>query len=158
MLSRPGEPASALTCSPWTSLWCSDGASHNLLPVSRHGPRSAGVSPILESPEMVCSGIADFPATGSPLPATAGPGQLASYDDGTASETAPGSPDVKSVSALLDELLIADPAASQLPAATVAPAEALSPLQRLLALCGQVRSRIRVLDMAHLTYPPWLAK
>lgn len=61
------------------------------------------------------------------------------------------------MSALLDELLISDPAASQVPAATAAPAEALSPLQRLLALCGQVRGRNRVAYVSHFTYPPRLA-
>ncbi len=72
---------------------------------------------------------------------------MASNDGDTARETAMGSPGVKSVSALLDELLISDPAANELLAAIAAPAEALSPLQRLLALCGQVRGHNRVLNM-----------
>ena len=83
---------------------------------------------------MASSDIGDDAAAALCLPAAASPGHMAGYD-GTTPETAP---DVKSVAALLDELLIADPAASQLPAATVALAETLSPLQRLLALCGQV--------------------
>ena len=87
---------------------------------------------------MAGSDIVDDAATGSPLAATASPEPVPGHDY-AANDTINGSPDVKSVSALLDELLIGDPAAAQLPAATVAPAESLSPLQRLLALCGQVR-------------------